>query len=247
MAGRFETIASGAISALESYKLPEGYLPVYFASTGWYTDRIRSQASAALGNILTDPSDPLIQVISDSGYPYAVKYLALQNSERSRASNENKARVAVAALAEGWRHQVNDIIQRNQLYQMRLLALNMIQRYGTSDFAVYPSLDRSYREGDMDEKLAVIQALSALSTIDSARLLSGYLNTIHIRRVSNSLPSNDEQLVRVIIPALGNVGSVGGDQSRPILIQVQQSNDWTNVVRNLAAQALTQIGDARNQ
>ena len=243
MAARFEIIASGAISALESYKQPEGFLPVYFASTGWYTDRIRSQASAALGNILTDPSDPMIQIIRDSGYTYAVKYLALQTSERSQASNEDKARVAVAALTEGWRHQVSDTSQRNQLYQMRLLALNMIQRYGTTDEAVYPPLDRSYRDGDMDEKLAAIQTLSALATVDSARLLSGYLNTIHIRRVTHILTANDEQLVRVIIPALGNVGSVGGEQSRPILTQVQQSSEWTNSVRNLAADALARIGN----
>ena len=243
MAQRFEQIAAGAISSLEYYKKPEGYLPVYFASNGWYSDKVKSQAAAALGNILEDPYESMIQVIRESGYSYAIKYAALQSTERSRGNNEHKANVAVAALIEGWRRQVSDTSQRNQLYQMRILALDMIRRYGTDDSAVYPPLDRSYRDGDMDEKLAVLQVLSALATVDSARLLSGYLNTIHTRRVSGSLTPNDEQLVRVIIPALGSVGSVGGEHSRPILIRVQQSNDWTNSVRNLAAQALTQIGN----
>ena len=237
-----ERIAYGAIISLENYKAPEGYLPVFFANTGWYADRIRTQASISLGIILEDPTEPLLSVIQNSGNSYEIRHVALRTSERSQSSNENKAKVAVAALIEGWRQQVSDQVQRQHLYQMRLLALNMLRRYGTQDPAVYPPMDRSYMNGDMDEKLATLQALAALASEDSARLLSGYLNTIHIRRVSNILTPADEQLVRVIIPALGTVGSVGRIHSRPILVQVQQSNDWTNAVKNLAADALRRIG-----
>ena len=242
MRERFERIAYGAILALEQYRAPEGFLPVFFASTGWYADRIKSQASISLVNIMDDPTEPLLEVVNNTGYAYDIKHLALRTSERSNSSEENKAKVAVAALTEGWRNQVSDIHQRQELTQMRKLALNMIRRYGTVDSAVYPQLDRSYLNGDMDEKLAALYALDALSSEDSARLLSGYLRTIHQRRTSNTLTANDEQLVRVIIPAIGNLGATGRSLTRPILIQVQQSPDWTNAVKNLASDALRRIG-----
>ena len=243
MRERSERIAYGAILSLEYYQDPEGYLPVFFASTGWYADRIKSQASISLPNILSDPTEPLLEVVNSSGYAYEIKHLALRTSERSESSEENKAKVAVAALTEGWRNQVSDIHQRQELAQMRKLALNMLRNYGTQDPAVYPQLDRSYKDGDMDEKLAALQVLNALASEDSGRLLSEYLRTIHTRRQANTLTANDEQLVRVIIPALGNVGSVGRSYSRPILVLVQQSPAWTNTVKNLAADALRKIGN----
>ena len=243
MRERSERIAYGAILSLEYYKAPEGYLPVFFASTGWYADRIKNQASISLVNIISDPTEPLLEVVNNAGYTYDIKHLALRTSERSQSSSENKARVAVAALTEGWRNQVSDIHQNQELTQMRKLALSMIRRYTTQDAAVYPQLDRSYSNGDMDERLAVLYALEALASEDAARLLASYLAAIHQKRNSNTLTASDEQLVRVIIPALGNVGSAARAQARPILIQVQQSPNWTNTIKNLASEALRKIGN----
>ena len=243
MRERAERLAFGAISSLEHYAAPEGYLPVYFASTGWYSERIRSHASTALVNIMSDPTEPLLEIVENTGYSYDVKYLALQTSENSQSSDSNKARVAVAALAEGWRQQGSNNHQRQILTQMRMLALNMIRRYRTQDEAVYPQLNRSYLNGATDERLAVLYALEALASEESVRLLSDYLNTIHQRRTSNTLTPVDEQLVRVIIPALGNTGSTNRSAARPILTLVQHSPEWTNMVRNLARDSLERIGN----
>ncbi|MDR1898636.1 MAG: hypothetical protein LBQ55_01350, partial [Treponema sp.] len=62
-----ERIAYGAIIALENYRDPSGYLPVFFASTGWYTNRIKSQASVSLPNIMDDPTEQLVTVIRGPG------------------------------------------------------------------------------------------------------------------------------------------------------------------------------------
>jgi hypothetical protein len=243
MRERSERIAYGAILSLENYKDPSGYLPVFFASTGWYAERIKNQASISLPGIMDDPTEPLLEVIGSPGYTYDIKDLALRTSERSQSSEENKARVAVAALTEGWNAATNDVHQRQVLSQMRKLALSMIRRYTTTDTAVYPQLDKSYTNGDMDEKLATLQALSALATEDAARLVSGYLRNIHQRRLAGTLTTNDEQLVRVIIPVLGAIGPVGRSQARPALLLVQQSPQWTNTVKNLATDALSKIGN----
>jgi transposase-like protein len=243
MQERFERIAYGAIISLENYKDPTGYLPVFFAYTGWYAERIKNQASISLPVIMEDPTEPLLEVIGSPGYTYDIKYLALMTSERSQSVNENKARVAVAALTEGWNESTSDVHQRQILSQMRKTSLSMIERYTTSDSAVYPQLDKSYNNGDMDEKLATLRALSANTTEDSARLVSSYLRNIHQRRQSGTLTRDDEQLVRVIIPVLGNIGAVGRTVSRPALLLVQQSPQWTNTVKNLATDALRKIGN----
>jgi hypothetical protein len=242
MRDRYENIASGAIVALEYYGSPDGYLPVFFAYTGWYAQRVRNLAFGAMGHILNNPTDPLLEVITSSGTAFEVRHTALRVMEASESSEDDKARVAVAALTEGWRNRGNDVRQRTELAEMRKLALGMIRRYGTQDNAVYAQLDRSYRDGDMDEKLATLQVLNAMPTEESVRLLAEFLRIIHGRRLTNTLTANDEQLVRVIIPALGNVGNVARSVSRPILILVQNANDWSSTVQRLASDALNRIG-----
>jgi cation transport regulator ChaB len=43
-----ERIAFGAIISLEKYQDSSGYFPVFTASTGWYSDRIKNQAKRSL-------------------------------------------------------------------------------------------------------------------------------------------------------------------------------------------------------
>jgi transposase-like protein len=242
MRERSERVVYGAILALESYKDVRGYLPVFDASVGWYNQRIKNQASISLNNIVDDPTDQLITILNTPAYRYDDKFTALMTSERSKSSEDNKAKVAVAALTDGWRNQVADIHERQVLARTRKQALSMIRRYKTDDSAVYTQIDRSYKDGDMDEKLASLQALNALASEDAARLLSGYAQIIHQRRMANTLTTNDEQLIRVIIPALGNIGAVGKSYSRPVLLLIQNSPRWTNTVINLAKTALKNIG-----
>jgi HEAT repeat protein len=238
-----ERIAFGAIIALEKYQDPSGYLPVYFASTGWYSERIKNQALKSLAIISADPTEPMLQVIRSSGYTYDIKLLALQTIEASGTPNSSKAGGAVTALAEGWRASTTDVRQRMNLNQMRKLAIDMIKRYGTDDEAVYPLLERSYKQfaerndGDRDESLNAITTLAALGTDESARRLSAFLMTINQKLQSGTITRKDEDLVREIIPALGATGRPIG---RPALNSVTALG-WTQAVKNLATEALKNI------
>jgi hypothetical protein len=234
-----ERIAYGAILALENYRDPAGYLPVFFASTGWYSNRVKNQASVSLSNIMDDPTEQLVTVVKGPGYGYEIKHLALRTEERSQASNENKASVAVAAFAEGWRASTGDVRLRNELGQMRKLAISMIRRYGTQDAAVYPLLERSYREGiDMNERLDATEALAALGSEDAARVLMGALQDLHTRRTRNSWGPAEEQLIRRVIPALGDTGQT---IARPLLDMVRNSPVHTGAVQVLARDAIRKI------
>jgi hypothetical protein len=238
-----ERIAFGAIIALEKYQDPSCYLPVYFASTGWYSDRIKNQAKKSLALISEDPTEYMTQVIQSGGYNYQTKLVALQSVEDSGVSNVSKAGVAVTALSEGHRAATTVVAQRTALNQMRKLAINMIYRYGTENEAVYPLLERSYKQfaerndGDRDEALDAIVTLAALGSDESARRLSAFLMTLNQKRQSNTITRKDEDLVREIIPALGKTGRAIG---RPALNSVTALG-WTDAVKNLAREALKDI------
>ncbi|MDR2661944.1 MAG: hypothetical protein LBC31_02990, partial [Treponema sp.] len=233
-----EQVAYGAITALEEYKDSSGYLPVFFVTTGWYSVRLKDKAKEALPKIMDNPTEPLLSVIKSSSYNYAVKYGALQTLEASDVTTQQKSQGAVASLTEVWRTSTNTVSQRSILANTRKLALGMIRRYGTEDTNVYPLLERSYREGvDEEEQIAAIAALSALATDDSARRLSSFLNDMNTRLARGTLTKEDERMVRVIIPALGNTGR---PLARNALRAVLQA-DWTGAVQRLAQDALKKI------
>ncbi|MDR1174723.1 MAG: hypothetical protein LBK83_04560 [Treponema sp.] len=252
------TTALGAIIALESYGDSLGYLPVYFASKGWYRGDIKRRAETALTrlNLEGDSSGPLLSIIEMPGYPYASKLQALQVIEEAQEIPDgSKSTVSVAALNEGWKYQSQSPRDRRDLASLRLLAINMITKYGTDDPAVYPLLEKSFKEGIFpDEQIGngetrssgitrggAVNALVKLRSDDSARLLESFLTLLNTKRKDNNLvrnPVNDDYArTRVAIVALGNVGK---SSSRTVLNGVI-SADWEGWIQNLARQSLGKL------
>ena len=142
-----EKLAYGAIISLEKYKDPRGYLPVFFASIGWYSDRIKDTAAKALPLISEDPTEPLLSLIRSSGYGYEAKYNALRAIDTSNADVASKTRLAVAAYQQGWQASTSVTRDRMILNNLRKYAMGMIKEHRPDDAAVYPLLERSYKEG----------------------------------------------------------------------------------------------------
>ena len=235
-----ERIAFGAIIALEKFQDPSGYLPVFFAANGWYSNRIKDQALKSLPFIAKDPTPYMQEIIRGPGYDYPTKYTALQTIEAADVDNENKVGLAVVGLTEGWRGSTNDQQLRTTLASMRKLSIRMINKYKTDDESIYNLLERSYTQGfDMDEKLAAVASLASQQTDESARRLSKFLMDLNAKRQSGNIRQEDEQMVRAVIPALGQAGRPIG---RPALNAVI-SLDWTPAVKRLAEDAMKQIGN----
>ncbi|HCC36806.1 MAG TPA: hypothetical protein DEQ14_03890 [Treponema sp.] len=237
-----ERIAFGAIIALEKYQDISGYLPVYFASVGWYTDRVKNQARQSLAVIAADPTEPLINIITGSGYIYETKLAALNALESSSVSNSAKSSAAAAALNEGWKASTSDVRQRGLLNNIRKMAMDMIRRYGAADDTVYPLLERSYtqyadRDGDRDEALDAIATLRVLATEKAAASLSRFLMNLNAKLQSGRVSQKDENLVRAVIPALGATKQASARQA----LNAVNGLDWTPAVKNIAREALRQI------
>jgi HEAT repeat protein len=235
-----ERIAYGAILSLENYKDPTGYLPVFFAAHGWYSQWVRTQAETSLPLIAEDPSEALIEVIHRPGYGYTYKYLALRSLEASEIADESKVQAALAGLYEGWRASTNVPQQQRDLVSMRKLAIDMITRYGIEDETVYPLLERSYKKGvDEEERIGAIGALSKIGTEDATKLLVSFIALMNNSLERGILTQQDERFLRVLLPALGATGQTVGE---PVLQQVLAHN-WTKGIHTLAQEALDSIGD----
>jgi hypothetical protein len=233
-------VARGAIIALEKYRDEKGYLPIFLMSVGSYPERIKELARSTLPVILEDPSQLLTeQVIKSSSYAPDIKFIALQTIEGANASDTSKAAAAVAAFSEGWRQTTNDVRQRGQISQMRKTCIDMIRRYKTTDPAVYPLLERSYKEGlDEKEKLDSIQCLGALATEDSAKLLNTSLMVIIGKLQSGAITRSENDLIRAIIGAIGSVGDPSGRAPLRALISL---DSVTNAVKQLANDVLAKL------
>jgi hypothetical protein len=232
-----ERIAFGAIISLEKYQDPSGYLPVFLASVGKYSKRIRDQAAKSLPFIAKDPSPFMLNLLkSGANYDNEIKLTALQTIEKTTTVDaRNKAEVAVAALAEGHRAVGNNVQQRTILAEMRKLALDMIRKYRSDDPSVYVSLRRSYTNGlDIQEKIAAINAIAAQRTEEAAELLSEFLKVFTDRGVNASFNQDETRLFQAVITGLGNTGR---PSARTPLTQITRLN-YANSIKNVANQAL---------
>ena len=232
-----ERVAFGAIISLEKFQDPSGYLSVFLASAGWYSQRIRNQATKSLPFISKDPTPFMLDVIKNPKYDYPTKLLALQTIDKAvNVDGKNKSEVAVAGLAEGHRGSSNDVKLKGTLADIRKLSLNMINRYKSNDQSIYQLMKRSYLNGhDTQEKILAINAIASQRNDDAANLLSEFL--IALNQKFPALSREDDQLVREIITSLGKTGR---PCARTALNQVAKI-DYTGHIKNLANEALKQI------
>jgi HEAT repeat protein len=241
----FERIAFAAITALEAYGDPKGYLPVFFASHSWYTGWLKKQAAEALPVILADPTEVLIFVIQHSEYSFAQKKLALQTIDESDLPDEKKSQAAVAAIFEGWFAVPQST---SELVALRKLAIDMINRYGvaedaaplfeTKNITVLWLLDHSYRYGaDEQEQRGAIAALATIATDASTKQLARYLNEISDRLQRGTLTKVDERYVRDIILAIGSTANA----SAKTAVLYSLTLDWSRSVQNLLNQTVKQL------
>ncbi|MFA6505365.1 MAG: hypothetical protein WCT14_04660 [Treponemataceae bacterium] len=231
-----EKVAYGAVLALEKYRNIDGYAPVFFTATGWYSRRVKDQAMNTLPFIVDDPSQALSAIIRTGGYE--VKLLALEKENESKAGAAAKASVALIGLEEGWRAATNDIKDRIMLSRLRKLSIDMLNKNESSAVSAVPLLEKSYMDGvDTEERIAAINALSRNKSDEAARALSSFLMVLNEKRRAGDITQEDERIVRAVIPAIGTNGNVLG---RPAL-QAVEFQDWTNAVKLLAVESLKRI------
>jgi len=230
-----EKLAFGCIVALDKLKDVRGFAPVFFASDGWYSERIRQMALQALPNITSDPTDPVTTIIKNETAPR--KSLALQMELSSAAPTDRKIATTITALSIGHlQADPNRPVEAKNYGDFRKIALRGLIQLGAKDpGAVDPEL-KSYTDGfDTEEQLLGLQALGVNGTDVAAKAIVSLLKQLNDDVSNGLLDANRQRMARAGIAA---AAATRNPLVRPVLMLIANTNQWSDSVINDANAAL---------
>lgn len=230
-----EKLAFGCIVALDKLKDIGGYSPVFFASDGWYSQRVKQQALRSLPNIAPDPTEPVKELITNEEVPRKIK--ALQLELGSQATDARKVEIATMALVLGHlKSDANKVAEAKAFGDFRKIALRALMALkATNPDAVdaeYKSVVNGY---DDEERLLGLQALGVNGSDAAATAIDGYL-----RKINDEVKSglSDEVRLRYGEAAVNAAAATKSPIVRPVLVMVANNQKWSNRVLYAAQAAL---------
>ncbi len=238
-----EIIAYALVMALERLKQPESYTPLFFAAHGWYSRQsgVKEKAQAALLSIVDDPTKQLGEIITGTK-EYNLKLEALIAGEKSKASADNKASLAVLALDQGLSHSPKDVIEKTQLKSLRIEALKVLEDGSSKPESAVPLMKsiiigyQTERLYDEDEMLQLFETLGTYSSDSSAKIMASFLSYLTDRKESGG--TVPYRISKALIIAMGNNGNKLGFEE---LARVQYSDAWENSIKREAKFALGKL------
>ncbi len=229
-------VAYGCIYALERFRDPVGYLPVFLAANGGYSRYVKDAAKRALVNMIDDPTDILSGIISYES-SLKLKIAALKAEDNSKASPEKKVKAATTALSVGLSLEPENVTEATNLRELRIYAIRMLLKYKVKNDEAVPYLERIlYRSNDISEKIYAIRALRAINTDKSVEAMVKYLSYFNDRMESGISPSDN----RLIIELIRNLGATGNSKAYEELLRAKYDNYPSIIIRE-AEKALKNI------
>ncbi len=240
-----EIVAFSLVQALARLKQPESYSPLFFASTGWYSSRsgVREKAGKAMINILDDPTEQLLKILEESK-AYDIKLAALSAGEKSGASDDNKAALAVLALKDGLQSSAKNPTEKALLKSLRVKALNILEILSVKPEEAVKFMERMlvlYRTDrlyDIDEMVDLFETLGTFSSDESVKAQTVFLAYLTDRKESGRVI--DLRISKSSIIAIGNTGNPLGFEE---LTNVQYSDSWESSVKREAKNALDKLNN----
>ena len=233
-----EIEAYGAVTALDAMKEDVGFEPLFYASIGWYSDRVTDRAGESVRGSFPDALTQLIGIMERTD-DYREKRMALDAALSASAPEAGKTAAVAAALSEGLRRAESDSARRIEKANLRLDAVKGYIALGVSDRKIPPLLNRLIDAGEVDEKLVAIEALGTDGGDAAARYLSDRLAGFNERRRNGiSLNREERTIVRQLIFAMGESGS------QIVLDELSQMEflDYTPALKRQAAKAASKAG-----
>ena len=228
-----EKVAFGAILALEKLRDPRGFAPVFFASDGWYSKRVRDQALRSLPNIVDDPSEPIKAILAEESLDRKIKALDLE--VLSKAPEDKKIETVRLALEEGHSQTPRDRSEAIKLRELRTSALRALITLKAGGGASTAAIRESYKLGDTDERLLALQAFGTDSSDASVQALLEIL--VDLNALQNAGIS-DEVRNRLALAAIQYAGATKNRKVRPALTAISLNDKWSNSILRAAQEAL---------
>ena len=232
-----EKVAFGAVLALERMRSPLGFDPLFSASEGWYSKRVKEQAERSLELVLPDPTDALIALVAVETPDRILK--ALNLSLRSQATAERQRELAAAVLARGIAMAPGRTRpEQVALADLRTRAMNALVSLGDRDGANAANYNEAYRIGATDERLVALRALGANRSAEAAGFLSAIIIQLNADMSAGLVNDTQNTLMRA---ALQNAGVNGQKTLAPALILVQNNPKLSSSITRLATESLKAV------
>ncbi len=238
-----EIVAYALVMALARLKQPESYTPLFFAAHGWYSRQsgVKEKAAKALLTIVKDPTEQLKKIIINTK-AYDLKLAALRAGEKSKASADNKAVLAVAALDQGLSHSPQNVTEKTQLKSLRIEALRVLEGGSAKPEAAVPLMKsiiigyQTERLFDEDEILQVLGTLGTYKSDSSAQVMTEFLSYLTDRKESGGTVSY--RISKALVIAMGNNGNRLCFEE---LTRAQYSDAWENSIKREAKKSLAKL------
>jgi hypothetical protein len=227
-----EKVAYGCVLALERMRSPIGFAPLFFASEGWYSRRVREQAERSLSLVLDDPSDAISSLLSVETPPRMVKALDLEL--RSKASAEARTRVAALALSRGVIVSPRNRTEQNQLAELRSKAMNALASTASAGVSTAADVAEAYRIAATDERLMALKALGADKSGPAAVVLRDIILALNADQKAGLVDETRNTLMRA---ALQNATRNAGKELAPAIQSVLLNDGWSSGILSLASAA----------
>ena len=227
-----EKVAYGCVLALERMRSPVGFAPLFFASEGWYSRRVREQAERSLPLVLDDPSDAISALLSVETPPRMVRALDLEL--RSNAPAAAKTRVAALALSRGVIMSPRDRTEQNQLADLRSKAMNALAATGSQGVSTAADIAEAYRIAATDERLVALKALGADKSSPAATVLRDIILALNADQKAGLVDETRNTLMRA---ALQNAARNTGKELAPAIQSVLLNDGWSSGILTLASAA----------
>jgi hypothetical protein len=231
-----EKTAFGAILALEKLRDPAGFAPVFFASEGWYTRRVRDQALRSLPLLAEDPTDPVRQLILEESLDRKLKAFDLHAA--SKAPDERKIEIARLALQRGIEIKARDRAEGTRLRDLRVRGMRSLVALKAGGGASTVWLQEAFKLGETDERLLALQALGTDASDPSARVLADILLELDAQQRAGIA---DEVRNRVAAAAIQYAGTTRNRLVRPALTAISLNDKWSNSLIRAAQDALKEL------
>lgn len=225
-------VAYGSIAALDRFRNIEGYSPVFFASVGWYDQRVRNYADKVLKTIVSNPTEALIPIIIEGSF--SEKEKAILEVASCNAPAEDKAAAAREAMKQGFDNIAVTIQDGMVLTSIRKNAIKIMYSNKSSNIDDVYYLSESVRNGsDLEEKIYAIRTLGLNGSDEAIDVLSTILSDFNERSMSGlDITYADEDIIKEMIITLGKSGN---QIASGVLTEVQFSGYSTGIIRQAKA------------
>jgi hypothetical protein len=227
-----EKIAYGCILSLEKMRSPLGFAPLFFASEGWYSKRVRDQATRSLPLVLDDPSAAVSELIRLETPPRMIRALDLEL--RSAAPAQSRTTVSRLALSMGIKASPRNRTEQTQLSELRVKAMNALAAAGAGDGSAASDIAEAYKIGPQDERLVALKALGADKSSATAAVLRDIIMGLNADQLSGVVDENKNALMR---SALQNAAISANKDLMPAIQMVLFNSGWSGGILSLAAAA----------